>query len=226
MHALHDRYYGGGDARTFRADLAAKTDLIVLTERGVLRGFSTLAQQAFRTPAHGEGLAIFSGDTIIDHEHWGEQSLARSFCRYAGALKGRHPTRPLYWFLISKGYRTYRYLQAFARTYYPRAEVDTPPDMQHLMDVLARDRFGSAYHPELGIVRFEPVRGYLRAPWSGVREGLRQRPEVRFFLERNSGYVAGDELVCLTELDADNLRAAARREFVHAYDHARHPATA
>lgn len=220
MFALYDRYYGGGDATTFRADLDDKSHLIWLVESDRLRGFSTLATQTFRTSGH-EARAVFSGDTIIDHEYWGEQALARAFCRFAGTLKAERPEQPLYWFLISKGYRTYRYLHAFAHRYFPHPHEATPPDFQACMNELARERFGSAYRADLGIVRFEPVRGYLRAPWNSVRDGLQPRPEVRHFLDRNAGYVDGDELVCLAELSESNLRSIARREFLRAYDDAR-----
>lgn len=220
MYALYDRYYGGGDATTFRTDLEHKSHLVWLVEGERLRGFSTLATQSFHTFTQ-DARAVFSGDTIIDHQFWGEQALARAFCRFAGALKAQRPEQPLYWFLISKGYRTYRYLHAFAHRYFPHPNEATPPDMQARMHELARARFGSAYRPELGIVRFEPVRGYLRPPWNEVRDGLQPRPEVRHFLARNPGYVAGDELVCLAELSASNLRSIARREFLRAYDDAR-----
>lgn len=221
MYALHDRYYAGCDARTFREDLAGKCHVIVLSEQGALRGFSTVALQSIETDA-GTETAIFSGDTIIDHRYWGEQALARMFCRYAGTVKAAQPGSRLYWFLISKGYRTYRYLHAFARDFFPRSGHPTPPPMRQRMDALAQARFGPAYLSDLGIVRFRPVRGFLREPWSGVREGLRTRPEVEFFLRRNAGYLEGDELVCIAELSPENLRSVARREFVQAIADAGH----
>jgi hypothetical protein len=39
------------------------------------------------------------------------------------------------------------------------------------------------------------------------------RPEVRFFLAANPGYVRGDELLCLCRLAPDNLTPIARRAF-------------
>jgi hypothetical protein len=36
---------------------------------------------------------------------------------------------------------------------------------------------------------------------------------VRFFLDANPGYAAGDELVCLAPLDADNMKLFARQCF-------------
>ncbi|RPI45256.1 MAG: hypothetical protein EHM59_10660 [Betaproteobacteria bacterium] len=215
MFGLYERYYGGAREGDFRADLSQKSHLIELREGAALRGFSTLALQRYEL-ADETGLAIFSGDTIIEHEYWGEQVLARAFCRFAGAVRAEYPQLPLYWFLISKGYRTYRYLQAFARRYYPHPHEATPARMKLRMDHLAGSRFGSCYSPARGIVHFEPARGYLRAPWNGVRAGLRARAEVQYFLQRNPGYIDGDELVCIAELSTDNLRSVAAREFTQA----------
>ena len=36
-------------------------------------------------------------------------------------------------------------------------------------------------------------------------------PHIAFFLERNPGFVRGDELVCLTRIDEQNLTPAGRR---------------
>ena len=211
MYALHDRYYGGARQNDFERDLAGKSHVIELRDDVGLRGFSTLCLQRYAV-AEETGLALFSGDTIIEREFWGEQALARGFCRFAGRVRGEHPKVPLFWFLISKGYRTYRYLQAFARRYYPHPVMPTPPDMQRRMDALAHARFGNCYSRETGIVRL-PTPAYLRSPWNAVRPALHARSEVRFFLERNPGYVNGDELVCITELRGENLRSIAAREF-------------
>jgi hypothetical protein len=62
-------------------------------------------------------MALFSGDTIISHHHWGEQELAHAWCYFAGQIKRQCPELPLYWFLIVKGHRTYRYLPAFTRRF-------------------------------------------------------------------------------------------------------------
>jgi len=219
MHALYDAYYADSPAGQFASDLAAKDYVIELSSRGELRGFSTVAGVQFRAGGAARR-AIYSGDTIIDHRYWGEQALAVAFCRLAGALKAADPETPLYWFLITKGHRTYRYLGAFSREYYPHPSRPTPPLAAQCIDALARAKFGDAWKPELGVVRFERCQGRLRAPWSEPRPALAARAEVRFFLERNPGYARGDELCCLTELAAPNLRSFARRAFLEGYHEA------
>lgn len=212
MYALYASYYDATSSERFRADLAQKDFVIELREGAALRGFSTAALMEFG--AHAERRAIFSGDTIVDHRFWGEQALAQAFCRLAGRLKAAAPHTPLHWFLISKGHRTYRYLKLFARRYFPSPQAPTPPHAQAWLDELGARRFGAAYVPSLGLVRFAASRGHLKPEWAAIRTAVRERPEVRFFLERNPRFFAGDELCCITELETDNLRFFARSAFI------------
>jgi hypothetical protein len=212
MYVLFERYYDSVSEAQFLADLSGKSHVIELREDGALRGFSTIALIDF-TCGNMARRAIFSGDTIIDHRYWGEQVLPLVFCEFAGALHASAPDTPLYWFLISKGHRTYRYLKLFAREYYPCADAGTSPEMQACMDVLANARFGEHYDAARGVLRFPSSRGHLKPQWADVRESQRARAEVRFFLQRNPGYASGDELVCLTRLIPGNLRSYARRAF-------------
>ena len=220
MYALFDRYYEGGSRAVFEHDLAGKSHVIELRERspdgasiGALCGFSTLVlftvEHAGRTVR-----AVFSGDTIIAREHWGEQALAHAFCRYAGRLQAEAPGLPLYWLLISKGHRTYRYLHVFAREYFPAPGRPTPPAMQALLDALCECRFGSTYDAATGLVHLDAAAvTRLRPEWTQVRESLADAPDVAYFLARNPRHAAGDELACLCELAPANLRSFALREF-------------
>ena len=217
MYALYMAYYAETTYERFAADLAAKDCVIELKAGGKLCGFSTLAVIEFNAGGAGRR-AIYSGDTVVDRPYWGEQALAIAFCRFAGAIKAADPAIPLYWFLITKGHRTFRYLGAFSREYFPHPARPTPPLAAACIDTLARGRFGDAWKPDLGIVRFERSQGQLRAEWTEPRPSLATRPEVRFFLERNPGHAMGDELCCLTELAGANLRSYARRAFLEGYD--------
>ncbi len=217
MYALFAAYYAETSYERFAADLVAKDYAIELTAGGSLCGFSTLVLLEFSASGASQR-AIYSGDTIIDHRFWGEQALATAFCRFAGAVKAADPGTPLYWFLITKGHRTYRYLSAFSREYYPHPARPTPPFAAECIDVLARGRFGDAWKSDLGIVRFARSRGQLRTEWAEPHPSLAARPEVQFFLERNPGHASGDELCCLTELAGANLRSYARRAFLEGHD--------
>lgn len=219
MARLFDRYYEGGSPDQFTEDLAGKTHVIELRDGDVLCGFSTLYVYDPGDVGEFPIRVIFSGDTIIDHAYWGEQSLALAFCRFAGEVKAAEPQRPLYWLLISKGHRTYRYLHLFAHRYFPRhdgTESSAPEQgtglAQLTMDVAQR-KFGAAYDRETGLVRFGAAATRLRPQWHDERSAKRSSLPVAYFFERNPRHAQGDELVCLCELEPSNLRSFALSAF-------------
>lgn len=213
MFALYSRYYGGTSEKLFNGDLADKAYVILLRDTGGrLQGFSTLVV----TEHCFEGAPIrtvYSGDTIVDERHWGQHALSFAWFRLAGAIKAAAPPVPLYWFLTVKGHRTYRYLPAFFRVFYPAHDRSTPRRERALMDMLARERFGDAYDADTGLVRYPTSRGHLKSTWAEVPEKDRKRPDVLFFLERDPRYAEGDELVCLCELTLENQKPLMRRLF-------------
>jgi hypothetical protein len=82
------------------------------------------------------------------------------------------------------------------------------------MDGHARTKFKDAYDPETGVLHLSRSRGYMRAQWVELGEAIVSKPEVAFFLQKNPGYVYGDELVCLTELSDENMRFVSRTAFL------------
>lgn len=213
MFALFSAHYDSVSRQQFASDLAEKTEVLLLEDdAGELQGFSTL--QFWDETFEGEPLRIlFSGDTIIDSAHWGSQALAFNWIRRAGRLHAEAPERRLIWFLIVKGHRTYRYLPTFAVAFYPDWRAGEQPELKRIADHLADRKFGSAYRKEQGVVHFSEPRGQLAARLAEPDPREAERPDVKFFLQRNPGYRDGDELVCVCELVEGNLQPIARRVF-------------
>ncbi|MBI3299065.1 MAG: hypothetical protein HYZ75_12925 [Elusimicrobia bacterium] len=216
LHELFIRHYDNVSWEVFSADFAEK-DFVILLRRaadGAAAGFST--QKVLRGERGGdEARILFSGDTVIDKAAWGEQELVKAWCRLAGAVKSQEPNSPLHWLLICKGYRTYLYLPLFFDEYWPRREAPTPPEEQALIDDFGRWKFGPAYKD--GLLRFAAPKGNLTPELAAVPSGRREDPRVKFFLERNPGYAAGDELVCLTEVSDGNMKGLAKRLYRDGY---------
>jgi hypothetical protein len=219
MWGLYSHYYSGTREALFRSDLSEKTDVILSRDHlGAVRGFSTI--QISDVVFRGKKITvIFSGDTIIDHRYWAKNDFAFAWIRFAASVMGRAPEKPLYWLLIVKGHRTYRYLSVFSQRYYPGSRWETPASFKNLMDSLASERFGDAYDPESGLVCFKESHGHLKAEWAEVPESARTRPEVAFFLERNPGFAKGDELVCLCEVSEANMKRMTLRVFKQGLEH-------
>lgn len=213
MFHLYNTYFEATSQAIFQQDLREKDYVILLRDGGhLIQGFST-----GKVLEHRSGRAVYSGDTIIHSDWWGEQTLPLAFAVQAGRIKAQHPDVPLHWFLITKGYRTYRYLPLFFYEYYPRWNRTTPPEEQSVLDELAMQKFGDAYHRETGVIHFAESRGQLRGAWADIRDAFLRKPDVRFFLERNPCYRQGDELACLTELSEQNIRPIARRAFLEGF---------
>ena len=215
MHQLLCAHFSGVSRATFDDDLALKTAVILLEDDdGVLRGFSTLL--VYDTSVVGRELTIvYSGDTIVERRWWGSPTLARTWIQGVRALTHSPiqpftPSRDLYWMLLTSGFRTYRFLPVFYRSFFPRFDAQTPADLQAAIDALAAAQFGSQYAADAGVVRFARPQ-VLSADLIDVPRGRDQDPHVRFFLARNPGYAKGDELVCLTRIHEDNLTPAGRR---------------
>lgn len=209
MFALLDGHFEGVSAAQFAADLTEKSHVILLERNGRLVGFSTLL--IYETMHRSEpATVVYSGDTIVAPEAWHSPVLSRAWITTVNALRRDHPQGRYYWLLLTSGFRTYRFLPVFWREFFPRHDQPMPPESRELRDHLARERFGAAYDATRGIVRFDrPQR--LRPALAGLPAGKADDPHVAFFLRENPGHLAGDELVCLTELVESNLTPAGRR---------------
>jgi hypothetical protein len=211
MFALFHENFADATREIFVRDLGNKDWVILLRDAGSgsVQGFSTLA--LYETEAQGQRLSVvYSGDTIIRPAFWGTPELPRTWIKTVLRL-GAGMTQPLYWLLISSGYKTYRFLTVFYKDYYPRHDRPTPPEAQALMDALARQRFGDEYCAELGIARFAVGATPLRDGVADVNAERLRDPHIAFFVERNPGWVRGDELVCLARVHPDNFTGAGRR---------------
>lgn len=215
IYALFARHYRDVTRPVFDADLAGKDIVILLRHDDGIAGFTTAAFSAF-AHAGREYAVVFSGDTIVDPAFWGEQELARAWLKQIGQFAVRAGGRPLYWFLIVKGHRTYRYLPTFARTYVPAPGQAHDPELVGLRNAIAADRFGSAFDPVTGIIRFAEPRGRLDPAIAEPLPRELHNPHVRFFLAANPGFRSGDELACLCALDPANMRPRALRWFANA----------
>ena len=210
MYEIFVRHYDCVSLDRFLSDLAEKDCVLVLRDGNAICGFST--QKLMRVSVGGVPVrAVFSGDTIVDRAHWGEQELGRCWCRYVSSLYAEEPDIPLYWFLISKGYRTYLYLPLFFDTFYPNCETPTPEFEQRVLDTLATAKFPHYYRAETGVIEFPQSQGQLKPHLAEIPARRLRNSHVQFFLRRNPAFAAGCELACLAEISPSNMKLFAGR---------------
>jgi hypothetical protein len=212
MYALLRTYFEGTTRERFEADLREKEAVILLrdTGSGQVQGFSTFTRMMPRAGI----VAFFSGDTIIDREFWGETVLSRvwgtTVFAEAERIAAADPETSVYWFLISSGYKTWRFLPLFFREFYPTMDAPTPPQVRELLDALGAQRFGDEYLADLGIVRFKDPTP-LRRGVADITDQRRRDRRIAFFEKMNPGHAQGDELACIAQLSRANLTPAGLR---------------
>ena len=214
MYALMETCYDRVCPARFIKDLAGKDWVLLLTDStGRIQGFSTLALNPRGLGESGRDV-LYSGDTVIHPEYWGGQSLVRGFFHAAGSILS-NCENPLYWYLLSKGHRTYMYLPLLFKRYYPALESSREFSMgSSLADLFSERLFPGCWLPDRGVIHFPESQGQVN---TGLAEDTRSRaghPQVDFFMERNPGFAEGDELVCVTELSVENLRRPSSRSWM------------
>jgi hypothetical protein len=221
MYILLSQYFTKVSRYRFEQDLAEKEWVVLLTDTshsgcsqsGPIKGFSTLMQLQSLLDDQPI-IAFFSGDTIVHHNYWRETMLPRLWGRHvfglAESIRDSSQNTKIYWFLISSGYKTYRFLPVFFREFYPNYKSPMPPFIKRVLDTLAQQKFLSEYDPIRGIIRFTEATP-LRSGVAEITERQLKDPHVAFFLAANPGHICGDELACLTELTMENLTIAGQR---------------
>ena len=202
MFALYTTYFVTRDRMVFERDLAEKEWVILLRDvDGSIDGFSTLLSMRV-----GDATVFFSGDTIVARHRWGSFDLPRLWGRHVFSIAPANA----WWFLISSGFRTYRYLPLFFRDFHPVFDECTPPGVKSLLDTIAVRKFGSAYDPASGVIRLVTPAPLVDGLSDPAQRASRD-PHVRFFVNANPGHAAGDELACLVRVTTGNLTSAGLR---------------
>ncbi len=206
MFELMNQYYDNVKYDKFRHDLQQKDHVILLWDEEAICGFSTLELMPL-VVNDKEVVGVFSGDTIVDQHRPIGLGLQKGFATFIDRLI-KTENREVYWFLICKGYKTYRYMSIYFNTYYPNSSLETPEFEQELMHSYAIKKYGHAYIKESGIIINRGDNDYLKDGVAPIDAKALINPVTRFFIEKNPGHERGDELVCLARFSQENLKDA------------------
>ena len=211
LYELLSAAFDGTSRDRFESDLDEKDWVLLLEDResALPIGFST--QKRLTATVDGEQVvALFSGDTVVRRDFWEETALHRAWARLAFEVAETAKPHRCFWFLICSGYRTYRFLPLFFRSFHPRRGTPASEETRRILDAFALGRYPEEYDGNRGVVRLRtptPVR-------AGIADVTARRladPDIAFFLEANPGHAMGDELACLAEIAERNLTPAALR---------------
>lgn len=211
MFELMEQSYDHVSHDTFIQDLGNKDYVGLLFDRfKVIQGFTTFGINPKSTGSQNYSI-IFSGDTIISPQHWGTQEMMRGWGISVGRIMRTDTTKTWYWFLLSKGHRTYMYLPLFFNEYYPAIYEAKDNVLKSIADETAIKLYGGYYKEERGVIVFESKMGALKPALAQSTFDKQNKSHVKFFLEKNPGFDKGDELVCLAELHPNNIRGYGKK---------------
>lgn len=204
MFALMDEFYDNMDRAVFDRDLYGKDYCIILrNEEERLVGFTT--QKVMSVTVDGKEIhGMFSGDTIIHKDYWGDTELFRVWAQFWFPYAEKYDE--FYWFLICKGYKTYRILPLFWREFYPSYKAQTPEYEKKIIDAYASALYPDEYDPQTGVIEYKHIRDKLKAGVADIDEHRIKNKDIAFFNKADPGHADGNDLACLAKIDRSLLR--------------------
>ncbi len=202
MWQLYVENYNDVTRQEFEKDLKKKNKLFIGCDKHTkeFAGFS--AMEFYTEYVNGKKISvIYSGDTMIKKQYWGQKGLHNRF--YIEALKHKltHLSTPLYWFMVCMGYKTYLIMAKNSLEYWPNYNKKTPEDNLQVLNTIAGNKFGNAYDPSLNIINTKGVGCTLDPSVARITKTVLEIPEVSFFIKRNPKYAEGAELANISHLN-------------------------
>ncbi len=203
--------YSSMERPVFERDLDKKQMVgLILDEQEVVQGFTTFAINPKDCGTENYNI-LFSGDTIISPNHWGSLVMVKGWCTAVGEIIATDRSKDWYWYLLSKGHRTYMYLPLFFHEYYPSVHDGSQDEkLKSIADRVSAILYPKYWLPKAGVLKFESDAGALSSELAQGTYARKKNEQVAFFLEKNPGFYRGDELVCTAELHPDNFKRSAK----------------
>jgi len=197
MYAVYSQYYENTAWDIFLHDLSKKSGAFIMRNpSGRVVGFSTVMTTDI-TVNGAQVRGVFSGDTIIERDYWGSRALPLAFFLYLVRVVLRHPLTPVFWLLISKGYKTYLLLANNFFRFYPHPE-NRYQQYQPIIPQYCERLFPGYYDAERGILDFGNDYQRLKADVAPINDDVRRASQAAAFFEAcNPEWHRGTELPCV-----------------------------
>ncbi len=210
MYDLYASYYENTSLDIFLSDLNKKSGVILVERKAddKIVGFST--QTFFDIEVDRKRVrGIFSGDTIIDQRYWGNNNLGGIFYRLVMKERLKRPFVPFYWFLISKGYKTYMLLTNNFYNYYPKVDGnrgDRDARYKRITEAYCEQLFPDAFDSENMLLNFGDDYVRLKSDVAQITpELVAANKKIAFFEKANPSWRQGTELPCLAACDYESV---------------------
>ncbi|EKF73454.1 hypothetical protein A11A3_13455 [Alcanivorax hongdengensis A-11-3] len=201
MYGIYSKYYENISLDLFSRDMEEKSGVFVVFERhsGRAVGFSTLKTVDLEIKGR-KGIGVFSGDTILEKEYWGSRVLHVKFFLKMVREKMKRPYQPLFWLLISKGYKTYLLMANNFHRYYPDHQGKNE-HLAPLVDDYCDKLFPGYFCSNRKLLDFGDGYTFLKSDVAAITETMRaDNDKIRFFEQCNPSWQRGTELPCIGQV--------------------------
>jgi hypothetical protein len=201
MFEVFNRYYEHTTVEQFLTDLKKKSGTFVIRRKcdHAIVGFSTMS--ICHMTVDGKRIrGIFSGDTILEKEYWGHRAMNAAFVRRLLWEAIKDPFTPQYWFLISKGYKTFLLLSRNFPDYYPHPHHDNAP-LKNVARAYCEKMFPGRLNEKTMVLDFGDGYNCLKHHVTPITDAQREEPDIAFFETRNPQWERGTELPCVGRAD-------------------------
>ncbi len=203
MFQLMHTFYDNITWSNFSNDLDDKDFCIVLyDDNHIIQGFST--QKIINIKLNNRLVnGVFSGDTIVHKDFWQTgHPLFSIFARFFEAYSRDY--QEFYWFIICKGYKTYKILPTFFNKFYPNYQENTPQNLQNIIDIFGRN-YHKDFNSKTGVIEYSCVKDKLKQGIADIGKSQLNNKHTAFFAAKNPGHIDGHDLVCLCSLKKENF---------------------
>lgn len=210
---LLKNHFDGVSYESFLSDLEEKEYIACLSVSSsipdqpvMIGGFSTMMTKEIIIDGVIQKI-VFSGDTIVDHEHRRSFGLGKCLGTYF-LLKLKEGSENLWYVLLSKGCGTYKAMGFMFNEFTP-----SPSSRNEAEVSIATQFLTEKYHGRE--IRNQTV---LKAGGDAQRlketsSDLNTNSDTldQFFLDINPWYASGDELICIARVHLDNFTKQFKR---------------
>ena len=213
MFFLLQENYNSVNPKIFKEELYKKDFILIFADQEQqIQGFTSIAINPAQTGTKKYNI-IFSGDTVISPDFWGTRELVKAWIYSLGRIVATDPHKKYYWNLNSKGHRTYLLLPIFCRTYYPGLGNRNAPELFKILDRVSTLLYPDIWNPTKGIIDYPFSQGELKPELAAASYKKIKNKHIEFYLQKNTGFIKGQELACLTEMCLENMIGFPKKHF-------------
>jgi hypothetical protein len=134
-------------------------------------------------------------------EYWGRNPLNFCYVKYFIGTLLSNPFTPIYWLLISKGYKTYLLLANNFLNYFPCHNRENKR-LADISNAYSQYLFPEYYDEKKRVIDFGKNYQSLRGGVAEITAEMCEKfPKIAFFNEKNPTWDRGTELPCVGELN-------------------------